>query len=414
MKILFISNLASIHTARWVSQLQGMGWDVHCFHAIVNLAKIRSQLAFSTIYAPYPVLNSNQPDWNVQNTLPIYPRLISLSQYFYHKFFFQDDLQNKHIEFLAQLIKDLKPDVIHSLGLNVNWVNLCKPVLQARMLLGNAFGSSWIYSSWGADLDHYAQTSKEHHSEVEKVLRACNYYIAECRRDLRLAREMGFSGEFLGFLPAFGGIDWELCKKLRQREKASARKIILLKGRDQGSGDPQGRALIAIQALEGCADLLSGYEIYVAQAGKNIIKAAETLRNDKGLNIKILPFSSYSDWLEIVARSRVVICLTVSDGLPGTLVETMALGACVLHSDLEPIREWITDGQNGLLVPPEDLDTIIPALRRALTDDNFVERASELNAVIVENKLSDSFIRPKIIELYQQVAESNKAHRAVT
>jgi glycosyltransferase involved in cell wall biosynthesis len=86
----------------------------------------------------------------------------------------------------------------------------------------------------------------------------------------------------------------------------------------------------------------------------------------------------------------------------------------VLHSDLEPIREWITDGQNGLLVPPEDLDTIIPALRRALTDDNFVERASELNAVIVENKLSDSFIRPKIIELYQQVAESNKAHLAVT
>ena len=29
MRILFVSPVASIHTARWIAQLQGTGWDLH-------------------------------------------------------------------------------------------------------------------------------------------------------------------------------------------------------------------------------------------------------------------------------------------------------------------------------------------------------------------------------------------------
>ena len=34
MKILFVAMSDTIHTARWIGQLAGLGWDVHLFPSI--------------------------------------------------------------------------------------------------------------------------------------------------------------------------------------------------------------------------------------------------------------------------------------------------------------------------------------------------------------------------------------------
>ena len=59
---------------------------------------------------------------------------------------------------------------------------------------------------------------------------------------------------------------------------------------------------------------------------------------------------------------------TVDSMSPVKLFEAMASGRPVVASDLPPIREIITDGENGLLVDPEDVEGWIAAVQRLQVD----------------------------------------------
>lgn len=56
------------------------------------------------------------------------------------------------------------------------------------------------------------------------------------------------------------------------------------------------------------------------------------------------------------------------DGIPVVLMEAMAAGVPVVSGDLPAIRELVHDGENGALVAPEDMDALVAAIRRLLTD----------------------------------------------
>lgn len=58
------------------------------------------------------------------------------------------------------------------------------------------------------------------------------------------------------------------------------------------------------------------------------------------------------------------VCLSVpsSDGTSVALLEAMATGRPVIVSDIAANREWITEGENGVLVPPGDASALTEAL----------------------------------------------------
>jgi glycosyltransferase involved in cell wall biosynthesis len=63
---------------------------------------------------------------------------------------------------------------------------------------------------------------------------------------------------------------------------------------------------------------------------------------------------------------------------PVKLFEAMAAGRPVIASDLPVLREIITDGENGLLVQPEDPQAWIQAIRR-------LQKSPQLAAEIAGN-----------------------------
>jgi glycosyltransferase involved in cell wall biosynthesis len=75
-----------------------------------------------------------------------------------------------------------------------------------------------------------------------------------------------------------------------------------------------------------------------------------------------------------------------------------------VHSDLEPIREWVRNGENGLLAGAEDVGAVAEAIRRAVRDDALVDRAADVNARLVAEKLEYGAVRRRAMELYEQVA----------
>ena len=53
-------------------------------------------------------------------------------------------------------------------------------------------------------------------------------------------------------------------------------------------------------------------------------------------------------------ESGFYISMTESDGASLSLMEAMAVGAIPVVSDIEPNREWVKNGVNGVLVPLDD------------------------------------------------------------
>jgi len=76
-----------------------------------------------------------------------------------------------------------------------------------------------------------------------------------------------------------------------------------------------------------------------------------------------LPHESIADWL---AAADLFCLATSNEGLANVLIEALACGLPVVTTRVGGNAELITDGENGLLVPPADPEALLKALMRAL------------------------------------------------
>ena len=166
--------------------------------------------------------------------------------------------------------------------------------------------------------------------------------------------------------------------------------------------------MTAMNAFEMCEKELKGYSIVINQASPSIVKKANDLSDTTSLNIRVLQYLPYNEILKILGSSKIFIALTVNDGLPSPLVESMALGAFPIHSDLEPIREWITDKENGLLISPTNPEECAQAIITAIQGDNLVNVAADTNATLVKDRLSTEVVRKQALAIYEKILENGK------
>jgi len=65
------------------------------------------------------------------------------------------------------------------------------------------------------------------------------------------------------------------------------------------------------------------------------------------------------------------------DNTPVSVIEAAACGLCIVTTDVGGIPYLLQDGQNALLVPPDDPDAMTAAVRRVLIEPGLAERLSE-------------------------------------
>ena len=70
----------------------------------------------------------------------------------------------------------------------------------------------------------------------------------------------------------------------------------------------------------------------------------------------------------LYARAAVVACPSHREGFGIACAEAMAHGRAVVASDVGGLRDLVTDGETGLLVPPRDTAALRDALERLLAD----------------------------------------------
>ena len=405
MRILFIGMANSIHLARWVNQLDDTNWERFIFptYSVKPHAELKDLTLINS--GEIPGLQSNRSLRYMNGRLPFFAvdfiqgitkkRLTPLRPAVYPSPFL--------VRALISTIKQIKPDIIHSL----EFQGAGYLTLEAKKQFKGKF-PKWIATNWGSDIYLFGRLA-EHRERVRAVLGNCDYYSCECERDVILAGRYGLHGEALPVLPNTGGFDLVACELWRQTGSPSERKLILLKGYQGWAG----RALSGLRALARCEDILKkhNYSIAVFSATPEVKIAAELLTLETGLLVEIIPSCPHSEMLKKYGQARVYLGLSISDAISTSLLESMVMGTFPVQSFTSCADEWIVDDQNGFIVPPEDVDIIEKALRRALTDDALVDRAAAINGEIARKRLDTAIIQPKIINFYQHVYNSKLENR---
>jgi len=391
VKILFVCMTDSIHSARWISQIAEQGWEIYLFP--VYAAPASSELRNVNVYG-FSLLPSRNLDKSVRyiGLLPIGRNGNKVEKLIFRVFPQLWELA------LAVLIRLLKPDIIQSL----EFQHAGYMTFAARNRIKKKF-PTWVVTNWGSDIFLYRRLA-EHRTKVQNILAACDYYSCECQRDVKLAKEMGLAGTTLPLFPNTGGFDLARIASLRQSGATSSRRLILLKGYQHWAG----RALAGLHALSLCRDSLDGYELGVYSATPDVKIAAQLFEQDTGIPVKIIPQCSHDDMLRLYGRARIYIGLSISDAISTSLLESMVMGTFPIQSCTSCANEWITDGEGGFVVPPEDPDIIASAIRKALKDDALVDRAAEINACVASERLDQSIIKPQVIKMYQDIYKSRK------
>ncbi len=112
-----------------------------------------------------------------------------------------------------------------------------------------------------------------------------------------------------------------------------------------------------------------GREFRVNVVGEGDLRPQlEAQLHEEGLEGIVRLQGSRSDVPACLAGFDVFVLPSLWEGLPLALLEAMASGLPVVASSVDGVPEIVTDGVNGLLVPPGDPAALAGALKRLLDD----------------------------------------------
>jgi len=407
IKILVVGDPGSIHAAKFTSLLEEIGYEVRIFQSEFYYDQ-DEHLKNTLIYVAFPAqpaINHNKiiedkilqyhVHWNmVLNLIKGQNNILDFSKY-------------PRVNHLKRVMKEFQPEIIFSLKMQ----NDGYTVAEAKEKLGKKL-PTWVHFAWGTDLEFFGknpQYAPKHLDLIRKALGSCDYFMADSLRDVNQAQKFGFKGINLGMCLASVGFDLEELNKIKRKSKGQPRKIILIKGRQGGL---VGKAFNILRALELIRDDLRDFQIKIIMPTPEVKMVSEYLNLSKGLKFEIVQRLPYKKLLSLFNQSRIAISASEVDGSPLFLMEAMAMGAFPIHSDMESVREWVKNGENGLLFPVDNVEKLSNCIRKALSDDQLVTKAKAINWQIARKRMDRKKLRSKIKDLIEtRIIEKNNEER---
>jgi glycosyltransferase involved in cell wall biosynthesis len=129
-----------------------------------------------------------------------------------------------------------------------------------------------------------------------------------------------------------------------------------------GRLDPIKGVDLLIEAMKG---LPQEYPLWIVGDGP---ERAKLERLASGLNVRFAGMVTPEEVPNWLRRARALVLPSHSEGLPGVMMETMALGIPVIATRVGAIPEVVKDGENGLLLDPGDVETLKAHIETVMKD----------------------------------------------
>jgi glycosyltransferase involved in cell wall biosynthesis len=309
---------------------------------------------------------------------------------------------------IADLIQDLRPDLVHAMRLPFEALLAAHGVKDRPLLI----------SIWGNDFSLFADRDRRLRQLTASALRRANGIHCDCHRDLQAALSYGFSAaKPARVLPGNGGLklsDYFGTKRdpefLRNFDIPTDRPLVF---------NPRGlRAYVQnetfFRAIPRVLSAIPDAFFVAVGMRDNPIAERWLLRSGAERSVRLLPMLMRKELATLFASSQVSVSPSTHDGTPNTLLEAMASGCFPVAGDLPSLREWIEDGENGLLCDARSPESLAECIVRALRDPDLRSRAAVRNRGLIAERADYSQVMLAAEDLYQQLATATPLIRAAT
>lgn len=117
------------------------------------------------------------------------------------------------------------------------------------------------------------------------------------------------------------------------------------------------------------------------------------------------PLTTFKQLMQLTSAH---VYLTVPFVLSWSLMEAMSTGALIVGSDTEPVREVVTDGENGILVDFFDVDALVAKLCHILDNKADYHPLKEKARETILAQYDTKDLLPKYWKLIQSVANGSQ------
>ena len=113
--------------------------------------------------------------------------------------------------------------------------------------------------------------------------------------------------------------------------------------------------------------------------------------------IKTIKSLTPSEMSDIYSISDLTLSISSNDSLPNCMLESLACGTIVIMGDIKQIREWVIDGETGLLCQIGNYQELITKINFALTESVLMDKI-RFNGIRLINQKADLEKSKKLIK----------------
>jgi len=125
-------------------------------------------------------------------------------------------------------------------------------------------------------------------------------------------------------------------------------------------------------------------------------------------NKAIMAVGSQKDVRPWLAASDAFVFPSYREGFPNVVIEAGAMGLPSIVTDINGSREIIIDGDNGIIIPPRQTETLRQAMEIFLTDKDMAQKLSRNARPLIASRYEQSYVRRCLKEYYREILNDIK------
>lgn len=291
------------------------------------------------------------------------------------------------VPFVRKVIRSYRPDLVNAHFLP-----------NYGMIAALAGKKPWILSAWGSDIMLLPEKSFFHMWRTRFVLRRASFMTSDARVMTSRLLELGCDPGRIVTVPY--GVETAIFNDRGRVDSEKGPRIL------------SNRKLERVYNIETVIEAFPLIEEVLPDASLLILgsgsMAGALEARARRLACRGISFSNQVDHEKVpdlLRSSDIFVSMALSDTTSVSLLEAMACGAFPIVSDIPANREWVRDGENGLLVQPRDPGALARAVREAWGNADLRERARRMNATIIRERAEWRANMKKVEALFERAVQ---------
>jgi glycosyltransferase involved in cell wall biosynthesis len=120
-----------------------------------------------------------------------------------------------------------------------------------------------------------------------------------------------------------------------------------------------------------------------------------------GLSGSVQFLGMVNDMPDLLRRADIYVQPSRQEGLPNSVLEAMAVGLPIVATRISGNEDLVEDGENGLLVPPQDPEKLAIALGELISDRGRRQRMGACSRKVVEKKYAFPVVADLLTKAYR-------------